>query len=159
MTSPFLVRDAQPDDAAAVWAVQQAAFLPLVERLPSRPTALKEDEAYLRQHLERFPRRTVVVQVAGELVASGRVEGALPRGDLKRIAVHPAWQSRGAGRELVLALEANARQLGFVRLRAGVRMKLPGNQVFYERLGYQVVAVEPYPPGIDDHTVWMEKVL
>jgi GNAT superfamily N-acetyltransferase len=159
MNSSFLVRDACPDDAAAVWAVQQAAFLPLVERLPSRPTALGEDEAYLRQLLERALRRVVVVQVAGELVASGRVAGAPPQGELKRIAVHPTWQSRGVGRHLIQGLETNARQLGFVRLRAGVRRRLPGNQVFYERLGYQVVAVEPYPPGIDDHTVWMEKVL
>ncbi|HEX8697994.1 MAG TPA: GNAT family N-acetyltransferase [Myxococcaceae bacterium] len=159
MTSPFLVRDAHPDDAEAVWAVQQAAFLSLVPRLPSRPTALGEDVAYLRQHLKGAPRRAVVVQVEGELVAAGRVEGALPRGELKRIAVHPTWQSRGVGRHLIQGLETNARQLGFARLRAGTRRTLPGNQAFYERLGYRVVAVEPYPPGIDDHTVWMEKVL
>jgi len=89
----------------------------------------------------------------------GRVDGAPPRGELKRIAVLPAWQSRGVGRQLIEGLETNARQLGFARLRAGTRRRLPGNKAFYERLGYQVVAVELYPPGIDDHTVWMEKVL
>jgi ribosomal protein S18 acetylase RimI-like enzyme len=159
MNSPFLIRDARPEDAAAVWAVQQAAFLPLAQRLPSRPTALGEDEAYLRQHLERAPRRAVVVQVGSELVAAGRVDGALPQGELKRIAVHPAWQCQGVGSELVHALERNARQLGFARLRAGARRTLPSNQAFYARLGYRVVAVVPYPPGIDDETVWMEKVL
>ncbi|ATB40110.1 GNAT family N-acetyltransferase [Cystobacter fuscus] len=159
MTSPLFIREALPEDAAAVWAVQQAAFLPLAPRLPSRPTALREDEAYWRQHLERVPRRTVVVHVDGELVAAGRVDGAMPQGELKRIAVHPSWQSRGVGRRLVEALEAHARELGFVRLRAGTRKRLPDNQAFYERLGYRVVALEPYPPGIDDHTVWMEKDL
>ena len=83
----------------------------------------------------------------------------LPRGELKRIAVHPAWQSRGVGRQVIEALEARARELGFTRVRAGSRRRLPGNQTFYERLGYQVVAFEPYPPGIDDHTVWLEKLL
>jgi ribosomal protein S18 acetylase RimI-like enzyme len=159
MISPILIRDARPDDAVAVWALQQAAFLPLAQRLPSRPTALSEEEAWWRQHLERAPRRVVVVQVADELVAAGRLEGAAPEGQLKRIAVHPAWQSRGVGRKLVLALEDNARQLGFVRLRAATRRRLPSNQLFYERLGYRVVLVEPYPPGIDDHTVWLEKSL
>jgi GNAT superfamily N-acetyltransferase len=159
MTSSLLVRDACPDDAAAVCALQQAAFGPLAQILPSRPTALSEDQAYWRQQLESAPRRVVVVQEAGGLVAAGRLDGEPPQGVLKRIAVHPAWQSRGVGRQLVLALEDNARQLGFVRLRAGTRRRLPGNQRFYERLGYRVVLVEPYPPGIDDHTVWMEKSL
>lgn len=159
MNSPFFIRDAHPDDASAVWAVQQAAFLPLAQRLPSRPTALGEDPAYWRKHLERAPRRAVVVLVEGQTVAAGRVDGALPRGELKRIAVHPDWQARGVGSELVHALEKNARQLGFARLRAGTRRTLPSNQAFYARLGYRVVSVEPYPPGIDDHTLWMEKVL
>jgi predicted N-acetyltransferase YhbS len=159
MSSSILIRDARPDDAAAIRAVQQAAFLPLVDVLPSRPTALQEEEASLRQLLERAPRRAVVALVSGEMVASGRWEGAPPEGVLKRIAVHPAWQSRGVGRRLVEALEINARQLGFLRMRAGTRRRLPGNAAFYERMGYRVVAVEPYPPGIDDHTVWLEKVL
>ncbi|WP_187345206.1 GNAT family N-acetyltransferase [Cystobacter ferrugineus] len=159
LQSAFSTRWAIPEDAAAVWAVQQAAFLPLAQRLPSRPTALGEDEACWRQHLECAPRRTVVVHVEGELVAAGRVDGAVPQGELKRIAVHPAWQSRGVGRRLVEALESHARELGFVRLRAGTRRRLPDNRAFYERLGYRVVALEPYPPGIDDHTVWMEKDL
>jgi ribosomal protein S18 acetylase RimI-like enzyme len=159
VASSVLTRDAHPDDAAALWSLQQAVFLPLAQQLPSRPTALGEDEAFLRQRLESAHRRVVVVQVDGQLVAAGRLEGAPPRGELKRIAVHPAWQSRGLGRRLVEALETNARQLGFQRVRAGVRRRLPGNKAFYERLGYQVVDVEPYPSGIDDHTVWLEKIL
>jgi GNAT superfamily N-acetyltransferase len=63
------------------------------------------------------------------------LEGAPPEGQLKRIAVHPAWHSRGVGRRVVSALEAHARQQGFLRLRAGTRRRLPGNQTFYERLG------------------------
>jgi GNAT superfamily N-acetyltransferase len=75
------------------------------------------------------------------------------------VSRYPAWQSQGVGRQLVSALEANARRLGFLSVRAGTRRRLPGNTVFYERLGYRVVAVEPYPPGTDDHTVWLEKLL
>jgi predicted N-acetyltransferase YhbS len=155
----LLIRVGTPDDASAVWALQQAAFLPLALRLPSRPTALGEDEAFWRQRLERTPPRVVVAQVGDELVGAGRLEGVPPQGELKRIAVHPAWHSRGVGRRVITALEAQARQQGFVRLRAGTRRTLPGNRTFYERLGYRAVAVEPYPPGIDDHTVWMEKLL
>ncbi|WP_224368205.1 GNAT family N-acetyltransferase [Hyalangium versicolor] len=155
----LLIRDARLDDAAAVRAVQQAAFLPLVPQLPSRPTALSEDEAFLRPFLESIPQRVVVAQVGEKLVGAGRVEGAPPTGALKRIAVHPDWQSHGVGRQVVIALEARARELGFLRLRAGTRRRLPGNRAFYERLGYRVVAIEPYPPGIDDETVWLEKLL
>ncbi|WNG38212.1 GNAT family N-acetyltransferase [Archangium violaceum] len=156
--SSFFTRDARPDDAASLWALQQAAYSPLARVLPSRPTALDESEAYLRQRLEHVPCQ-VVVHVGGELVAAGRIEGVAPLGELKRIAVHPARQSLGLGRMLVLALEEKARQLEFVRLRAGTRRRLPGNVAFYERLGYQLVAVEPYPAGIDDETVWLEKRL
>lgn len=153
------IRDARIDDAAALWSLQQAAFVPLMPLLPSRPTALGEDESLLRQRLGLTPPRVVVAQAGDELVGAGRLEGTPPRGELKRIAVHPAWQSRGVGRQVIEALEARARELGFTRVRAGTRRRLPGNQTFYERLGYQVVAVEPYPPGIDDHTVWLEKHL
>jgi GNAT superfamily N-acetyltransferase len=159
MASTVLIRDARPDDAAAIRALQQAAFLPLAQQLPSRPTALSEDEAHWRQQVESAPHHVVVVQVDGQLVAAGRLEGMPPHGVLRRIAVHPAWQSQGVGRQLVSALEDNARRLGFLSVRAGTRRRLPGNAVFYERLGYRVVAVEPYPPGIDDHTVWLEKLL
>lgn len=156
--SSFFIRDALPDDAASLWALQQAAYSPLASFLPSRPTALDENEAFLRHRLELVPCQ-VVVRVGGELVAAGRIEGVAPLGELKRIAVHPDRQSLGLGRKLVLALEDKARQLGFVRLRAGTRRRLPGNVAFYERLGYRIVAVEPYPAGIDDETVWLEKRL
>lgn len=159
MSTSVIIRDARPDDAAALWALQQAAYGPLEPRLPSRPTALGESEEYLRQRLERVPVQAVVVHVEGVLVAAGRIEGVAPHGELKRISVHPSHQSLGLGRKLVHALEAHARSLGFLCLRAGARRRLPGNVAFYERLGYRIVAVEPYPAGIDDDTVWLEKLL
>ncbi|PTL83948.1 GNAT family N-acetyltransferase [Vitiosangium sp. GDMCC 1.1324] len=159
MTASVVIREAHPGDAAALWALQQAAYEPLVARLPSRPSALGESEAYLRQRLERAPVQAVVVHVEGVLVAAGRIEGVAPHGELKRIAVHPSHQALGLGRKLVHALEAHAHPLGFIRLRAGARRRLPGNVAFYERLGYRVVAVEPYPAGIDDDLVWLEKLL
>ena len=159
MTSDLLIRCATPDDAPTLWALQQAAFLPLSLHLPSRPTALDEDEHCWRTLIGQAPGQVAIGLLQGQAVVAGRFDGGPPVGELKRIAVHPAWQSQGFGRLLVLALEEHARQFGFSQLRAGTRRRLPGNQAFYQRLGYRQTGIEPYPAGIDDDTVWLEKRL
>jgi amino-acid N-acetyltransferase len=64
--------------------------------------------------------------------------------ELRSLAVHPDFNGRGAGRELVLACLAEARLLGIHRVFA-----LTYKQVFFEKLGFTVIEKSQLP-----HKIW-----
>ena len=64
--------------------------------------------------------------------------------ELRSLAVHPEFNGRGAGRELVLACLAEARLLGIHRVFA-----LTYKQVFFEKLGFTVIEKSQLP-----HKIW-----
>jgi GNAT superfamily N-acetyltransferase len=60
----------------------------------------------------------IVGLVNGRLVAMGRLRHITDAAaELKRMRVHPAFQRRGFGREILGALENRARELGYTKLR------------------------------------------
>jgi GNAT superfamily N-acetyltransferase len=66
-----------------------------------------------------------------------------------RVAVLPEYRGKGVGAALMAAMEDVAREAGRSKIRLGVRMALPGNLMFYEKLGYTVVEIGPHPKGSD----------
>jgi len=74
----------------------------------------------------------------GHAAAVGRLSPAGPgQGQVRFMAVHPAWQGRGAGRQILEYLEEMGRRQGFTELVLHARqLAVP----FYTRLGYAVVA-------------------
>lgn len=58
------------------------------------------------------------------------------QGQIRYMAVEPAWRGRGVGRALVEALEAQARALGMNEIVLDAREE---SVVFYQRLGYGIV--------------------
>ena len=64
--------------------------------------------------------------------------------ELRSLAVHPDFNGRGAGRELVLACLAEARLLGLRRVFA-----LTYKQAFFEKLGFTVIEKSQLP-----HKIW-----
>jgi len=58
---------------------------------------------------------------------------------LGRLAVLPAWRRRGVGRLLMAYVEEQARAAGLPRVELGVRVALPQNATYYQRLGYTVL--------------------
>ena len=73
---------------------------------------------------------------------------------VRRLAVDPARQRRGVGRALMQWAHDFAHAQGYRQVRVGVRLALPDNVRFYERLGYQRVA-EHHHPGYREIT-WIE---
>ena len=57
---------------------------------------------------------------------------------LTRLATRPAWRRQGVGRALMVAAEAQARAIGLERLTLRVRVSLPENRRYFERLGFTV---------------------
>ena len=76
---------------------------------------------------------------------------------LTRLAVSAAWRRRGVGRALVAAAGDEARAAGARRLTLRVRVNLPGNRAYFERLGFAVTG-QGQDPGRPPYDA-MERIL
>ena len=79
----------------------------------------------------------VLYDAAGEPLAGGGVKRlADDVAEIKRMYVAPGARSRGLARELLTALEAAARDLGYARVRLDTGPKQPHARALYESAGY-----------------------
>jgi N-acetylglutamate synthase-like GNAT family acetyltransferase len=74
---------------------------------------------------------------------------------LTHLAVMPGFQKQGIGRKLVAAVEAAARQKGYIQIGAHARLNATE---YFEMLGFQVQGLPAHLFGTVQ-TVWMEKSL
>jgi ribosomal protein S18 acetylase RimI-like enzyme len=75
---------------------------------------------------------------------------------VKRMWLAPEVRGRGAGRRLLVALEEEARRLGYRVLRLDTRSELVEAVALYRSSGYRDIA--PYNANPDADT-WFEKAL
>jgi ribosomal protein S18 acetylase RimI-like enzyme len=91
-------------------------------------------------------RRAVAASPSFVLVAEqdGRVVGSIIgtfdgwRGNIYRLAVHPAYRRRGVARALVAEVEARLAQQGAKRITALVEKEHPWATSFWEAMGYSL---------------------
>jgi GNAT superfamily N-acetyltransferase len=76
---------------------------------------------------------------------------------LGRLSVLPAFRGRGLGARLVAEVEALAAAAGRDRVRLGVRLALPRNREFFERLGYHQVGLDSHAGMTVPTFAWLEK--
>jgi DNA-binding MarR family transcriptional regulator/N-acetylglutamate synthase-like GNAT family acetyltransferase len=144
-----------PTSESARWCVQQY-FAELASRFekgfdPER--SIPADDAELRPPLGAF----LMASVDGEPVACGAVKLIAPRvGSLKRMWVAGSARGTGLGRRMLLALEAEARELGVTTLRLETNRALAEAISLYQRSGYTQVAAFNADPYAD---FWFEKRL
>ena len=106
--------------------------------------------------LEDVSHQRVAINSAGVVVGTARLHEADPgTGQIRYMAVDPAWERRGVGRALVEALEAEARLRGLRTMILEAREPVMG---FYQRLGYRVSHPGKVLFGAIPH-VWMTKEL
>ena len=129
----FVLRPLQVGDAEAVALLIRGAFASIDPPLQPAPSALRETVETI----------AVAIGKGGmAAVAEGRVVGAVlwePRdGGLYfgRLAVDGAWRRLGVAQALVEAVEMLAREAGFSRVHAAVRLALAGNRAFFASLGF-----------------------
>jgi len=77
-------------------------------------------------------------------------------GEIKRMYVVPSWRGRGAGAQLLAALESAARDLGLALVRLDTGASQPEARHLYEKAGYRSIANYN---GNDHAAFWGEKNL
>ncbi len=99
----------------------------------------------------------LVIYAGGKPVAGGGVkrdeDGVA---EIKRMYVVPSARRQGLGRRLLEALEDEARELGYARIRLDTGNRQPHAQAMYERAGYH--PIENYN-GNSMASFWGEKIL
>ena len=78
---------------------------------------------------------------------------------LGRLAVLPEYRRLGVARLLVEAVENQARASGLNKVSLSVRVQLPRNRAFFERLGYQFVAYHHHDGHTEPTFLTLEKHL
>lgn len=150
------VRPAAQKDAAELAAVVRAAFESYRGRLNPSPSALSENAESIGARLAGGYGLAAVAKggIVGCVLASLRDPGEAYIG---RLAVLPIWRRRGIGRMLMERGQDAARARGCAAMSLGVRLALPENIAFFERLGFQVVREECHPGFAQPTYVTMAK--
>ena len=129
--TPPRIRAAGAADAGRIGEIAHAAYLKYVPRIGRVPAPMVADFA-----AEIAAGRVVVVEaggsMAGYMVAWAETDGYF----IDNIAVDPAEQGRGLGRQLIDHAERAARRHGLVALRLYTNAAMSENLALYRRMGF-----------------------
>jgi phosphinothricin acetyltransferase len=160
------VRDARPDDAAAIARIYNQG---IEDRVATLETELRTPEERAGWMAARGPRHPVLVAVddAGAVAGWGSLNQFNPRPAYDHVVDFSVYvareqRGRGVGRLLMQALEQRARGIGFHKM---VLAAFPSNEAgmrLYERCGFERVGVYHEQGMLDGKwvdVVVMEKIL
>ena len=136
------LRQAKPDDAAAITALVRDAYAPWVALIGREPKPMTIDYAQALA-ANRFD----LLEEDGRLL--GLIETAMAADHLLivNIAVGPDLHGRGIGQGLLAHAEDLARQAGLAELRLYTNQKFARNIEIYRRFGYAIDREEILPNG------------
>lgn len=149
MTPSPLIRLARHIDLDAIWQIESSVFGD-----PIYPAF------FFRQALDLWPELLLVIEQDERLL--GYVLGGLGQdrelGWVLSLAVQPEARGQGLAQRLLEELEWQLRKQGMQRARLTVDPSNPANRL-YQRLGYQLVAVEAEYFGPGEPRNVLEKAL
>lgn len=158
MSDTLVLRTATARDAAAIARVIADSFEQYRGRLNPESGAFRETAGGIAADLAKGI-AAIVAERNGETIGCVLVEEQ--EGDLYfgRLSVLPSARGQGLAKQLVGAVEAEARRRGLPGVRLGVRIVLTDNQRLFQSLGYRETSREAHP-GFDHPTsVNMRKAL
>ncbi len=131
------LRPASDLEASLLASIIRQAFEEYRDRLDPPSGALRDTEAKIKEKIARGG--ALIAEVEGQAAACVLYEVETDYVYLGRLAVLPAFRRRGIGQMLVAAVEERARSLNQPQVLLAVRIQLPHNRAFFERLGYRLV--------------------
>ncbi|MDZ4730143.1 MAG: GNAT family N-acetyltransferase [Xanthomonadales bacterium] len=147
----LIVRIVDANDAPQVRALMLAGFEQFKTVLDPPSSAFWETDDDVAAAIERDG--AAIAGLGETAVGSVRFE---PEGEwlyIGRLAVLPAARRCGVAQGLMFAAEAEAGQLGVTVSQLTMREVLPGNRALFEKLGYEVVSIEPHPRNPEQNTL------
>jgi ribosomal protein S18 acetylase RimI-like enzyme len=151
------LREATDADVPSLVAVLIAAFEEYRGRLDPPSGAHDETEEQLRDTLRGA--HAVLAHAGRGLVGCVFYAPMCDYVDLFRLAVLPAYRRRGVGRALIEYVEMRALALDIPRVQLGVRVALPANRAYYERMGYSFLEARTHTGYAEPTYVILEKQL
>jgi GNAT superfamily N-acetyltransferase len=155
--SDLRLRETTDADLPTLVALIHAAFEEYRGRLDPPSGAHRETLESVRDKLRTG--RALLALVDGEPAGGVFYHRENDHVYLGRLAVLPQHRRRGVGRALVMYVEAWARSLDVPRTRLGVRVQLPANRAYFERLGYRVFRHEAHEGYSEPTYLLLEKDL
>lgn len=128
---PFPIRLATPQDIAKIEAIALAAYSPYIERIGCKPAPMLDDYArhvaakrvYVLDHEHALGGFVVLVDTEEYLL-------------LDNVAVCPAAQGQGYGRQLLEFAEQHAREADYPSIRLYTNEAMRENIALYTRRGF-----------------------
>lgn len=145
------IEKAQIMDAPELLALQKLAFISTAEIegyeiLPLKQTVEDVEKAFESNIILKYIEK-------GKIIGSVRAYEKEGTCHISRLMVHPDYQDRGIGRELMKEIESVFKNARFELFTASINTK---NVTFYQKLGYKAYKYGMLP-GIETHFVFMEK--
>ena len=134
----MIIRPYEPSDLDAVWELHNVALEATGAHLGNGPwdSDLKDIPNVYQRNQGCF----LVGVLDGRIVAMGALRRTDPiRAEIKRMRVHPEFQQRGFGTQILKALEAEARRLGYQVLHLDTTTLQTAAQKLYEKQGYRKI--------------------
>jgi ribosomal protein S18 acetylase RimI-like enzyme len=141
------IRDAGLEEAETVMQMMRLAFAEYRGKLYPESGALGETLDDVRAGIRSGGAFLALVDKAIAGSARYRVFSDHVYGE--RIGVLPAYRGLGIAALLTKAIEQSASARGVPQVQVRVRKSIPSNLLVYEKLGYRVLGIEPYPIGTD----------
>lgn len=126
-----MIRPAVPRDTDAIRALVRDAYSRWVVRLDREPSPMRDD------YVQRIADGQVwVLEEDGELVGLVVLKDGPEALLLPNVAVAPAAQGKGYGRQVITFAEEEAKRRGYDEIRLSVNALMVENLVLYQYLGF-----------------------
>lgn len=134
----LILRDAASQDADLLTQIIRAAFAGYDGKLDPPSGAHSETSDQIREKLTLGGGTLALIgpEYAGCIVYYPQDNYLY----LGRLSVLPPFRRFGVGKALVESVERKAVEMNIPCVQLGVRLALPGNRAFFERLGYRIIS-------------------